>query len=109
LLGLICLLGMERWRTLGDRAGYFVAPTVVRDIEDGRELVDQEQFSPILPVVRIKSAEDGFVRANRCDYGLCGSILISQLYHLHGTLFAADWECEGESGAVMHSMRKRIL
>jgi acyl-CoA reductase-like NAD-dependent aldehyde dehydrogenase len=60
--------------TLGDGAGYFVAPTVVRDIEDGSELVDQEQFSPILPLVRIKSAEDGLVRANRSDYGLCGSI-----------------------------------
>jgi acyl-CoA reductase-like NAD-dependent aldehyde dehydrogenase len=60
--------------TSGTGAGYFIKPTVVRDIEDGSELVDQEQFSPILPVIRIESAEDGLARANGSDYGLCGSI-----------------------------------
>lgn len=60
--------------TTGDDAGYFITPTIVCDIEDGSELVDQEQFSPILPVIRIESAEDGLARANRSEYGLCGSI-----------------------------------
>jgi acyl-CoA reductase-like NAD-dependent aldehyde dehydrogenase len=60
--------------TTGNGAGYFIAPTIVRDIEDGSELVDQEQFSPILPLIRIESAEDGLARANRSEYGLCGSI-----------------------------------
>jgi acyl-CoA reductase-like NAD-dependent aldehyde dehydrogenase len=65
--------------TTGDNAGYFIAPTVVRDIEDGSQLVDQEQFSPILPVIRIESAEDGLARANRSEYGLCGSIWTSDM------------------------------
>lgn len=54
--------------------GYFVKPTIVRDITDGSELVDQEQFSPVLPIVRIVDAEDGLARANCSPYGLGGSV-----------------------------------
>jgi acyl-CoA reductase-like NAD-dependent aldehyde dehydrogenase len=60
--------------TTADGPGYFFNPTIVRDIQDGSDLVDQEQFCPILPIVRIGSAEDGLARANRSEYGLCGSI-----------------------------------
>ncbi|AXF05588.1 aldehyde dehydrogenase family protein [Paraburkholderia hospita] len=47
---------------------------VVRNTEDGSELVDQEQFSPVLQIIRIRDAEDGLARANRSDYGLGGSV-----------------------------------
>jgi aldehyde dehydrogenase (NAD+) len=57
-----------------DGSGYFVQPTVVRDIEDGSELVDQEQFSPILPIIRVTDAEDALKRVNNTEYGLCGSV-----------------------------------
>jgi aldehyde dehydrogenase (NAD+) len=60
--------------TLPVGQGYFVRPTIVRDIDDGSELVDQEQFSPVLPIVRIVDAEDGLARANRSTYGLGGSV-----------------------------------
>lgn len=60
--------------TVGEGPGYFVRPTIVRDISDGSELVDEEQFSPILPIVRIVDAEDGLARANRSPYGLGGSV-----------------------------------
>jgi acyl-CoA reductase-like NAD-dependent aldehyde dehydrogenase len=35
-----------------DRKGYFVQPTIVRDISDDARLVREEQFGPILPVLR---------------------------------------------------------
>jgi len=34
------------------RKGYFVEPTIVRDIGDDTRLVREEQFGPILPVLR---------------------------------------------------------
>src|SRR5262245_41093688 len=34
-----------------DREGYFVQPTIVRDIPDDARLVREEQFGPILPVL----------------------------------------------------------
>ncbi len=60
--------------SVGDGPGLFVQPTVVRDIEDGSELVDQEQFSPILPIIRVRDAEEALQRTNQSDYGLSGSV-----------------------------------
>ena len=57
-----------------DRAGYFIKPTIVRDITDGARLVDEEQFGPVLPIVRYNDAEDALTRANNSEYGLGGSI-----------------------------------
>ncbi|GGB13126.1 aldehyde dehydrogenase [Brucella endophytica] len=55
-------------------AGYFVDPTIVRDIDDSSELVTQEQFSPILPVIRVTDGEDALSRTNRSEFGLGGSV-----------------------------------
>jgi acyl-CoA reductase-like NAD-dependent aldehyde dehydrogenase len=54
--------------------GYFIAPTIVRDISDGSRLVDEEQFGPILPVVKYKKVEDAIVSANSSPYGLGSSV-----------------------------------
>ncbi len=54
--------------------GYFIPLTVVRDIEDGVRLVDEEQFGPVLPVIRVQDAEDALRRANASPYGLGGSV-----------------------------------
>ena len=54
--------------------GYFIKPTIVRDITDGSRLVDEEQFGPVLPVIRYSDAGDAVARANNSEYGLGGSI-----------------------------------
>ena len=58
----------------GQGKGYFIRPTIVRDIPDGSRLVDEEQFGPVLPVIKIKDGEDALSRANASSYGLGGSI-----------------------------------
>ena len=58
----------------GEGKGYFIRPTIVRDITDGSRLVDEEQFGPVLPVIKIKDGEDALTRANASPYGLGGSI-----------------------------------
>jgi len=60
--------------TIDDRPGYFIRPTIVRDISDGTKLVDEEQFGPILPVIRFSDAEDALARANASPWGLGGSV-----------------------------------
>lgn len=57
-----------------DRPGYFIKPTIVRDISDGTRLVDEEQFGPVLPVIRYSDPEDALARANASPLGLGGSI-----------------------------------
>jgi len=54
--------------------GYFIRPTVVRDIAEGSRLVDEEQFGPILPVIRFTDPDDAVARANNSPYGLGSSI-----------------------------------
>jgi acyl-CoA reductase-like NAD-dependent aldehyde dehydrogenase len=35
-----------------DRPGYFIAPTIVADLDDDAPLVREEQFGPVLPVLK---------------------------------------------------------
>lgn len=66
-----------------EQTGYFIKPTIVRDITDGTRLVDEEQFGPVLPVIKYKDASDAVARANASPYGLGGSIWSSDLDRAH--------------------------
>lgn len=57
-----------------DRPGFFVAPTIFDNVDDGSRIVDEEQFGPILPVVSYSDVEDGIRRANRTEFGLTASV-----------------------------------
>jgi len=57
-----------------DRDGYFIAPTIVRDIPDDARLVREEQFGPILPIMKFDDIDDAITRANDNEYGLGGTI-----------------------------------
>jgi acyl-CoA reductase-like NAD-dependent aldehyde dehydrogenase len=59
---------------LPEREGYFVRPTIVRDVPDGARLVREEQFGPILPVLRYSDLDDAIARVNDTEYGLGGSV-----------------------------------
>lgn len=54
--------------------GYFIKPTIVRDVTDGNSIVDEEQFGPILPVIPFSDVDDVVARANNTEYGLGGSV-----------------------------------
>nr|WP_238858292.1 aldehyde dehydrogenase family protein [Faunimonas pinastri] len=57
-----------------DREGYFIAPTVVRDLPDSARLVREEQFGPAIPVLVYDTIEEVIERANDSEYGLGGTI-----------------------------------
>lgn len=57
-----------------DSSGYYYPITLVADIEDGARLVDEEQFGPILPIIRFSDVEDAIARANNSPNGLGGSV-----------------------------------
>jgi acyl-CoA reductase-like NAD-dependent aldehyde dehydrogenase len=56
------------------REGYFIAPTIVRDIADDARLVQEEQFGPVLPVLKYADLDDAIARANDSEYGLGGTV-----------------------------------
>ena len=57
-----------------DREGYFIEPTIVRDIPDEARVVREEQFGPVLPVLKYSDVDEVIARVNSTEYGLGGSV-----------------------------------
>lgn len=62
-----------------DRDGYFFPLSIVVDVTDGIRVVDEEQFGPILPIIRYSDPEDALARANANENGLGGSVWSSDI------------------------------
>lgn len=73
-----------------DRKGYFIQPTIVRDIADDARLVKEEQFGPIVPVLRYYDVEDAIARTNNSDYGLGGTVWGKDLGRAYGVATKID-------------------
>jgi acyl-CoA reductase-like NAD-dependent aldehyde dehydrogenase len=57
-----------------DGPGYFIPLTLVRDIDDGCAVVDEEPFGPILPIIKYHDVDDAIARANNSMYALGASV-----------------------------------
>jgi acyl-CoA reductase-like NAD-dependent aldehyde dehydrogenase len=60
--------------TAQEEPGFFIRPTIVRDIPDTARLVREEQFGPVLPVLKFTSIDEVLERANDSIYGLGGTV-----------------------------------
>ncbi|KAI0111155.1 aldehyde dehydrogenase [Nemania sp. FL0031] len=61
-------------KPLQDRKGYFFPATVVDNPPDSATLVEQEQFGPVIPLLKWSDESDVIHRANNTDYGLGASV-----------------------------------
>lgn len=57
-----------------DAPGYFYPTTLVADIDPKNPLVLEEQFGPVLPIIRYTDLEEAIAEANSIDAGLGGSV-----------------------------------
>ncbi|UUU29371.1 NAD-dependent succinate-semialdehyde dehydrogenase [Streptomyces sp. CA-210063] len=53
-----------------DRAGYFFAPTVLTDVPQDAELLHEEPFGPLAPIVPFADLDEALATANQLPYGL---------------------------------------
>jgi acyl-CoA reductase-like NAD-dependent aldehyde dehydrogenase len=54
--------------------GYFVPFTILADVSSGMRIVDEEQFGPLMPVIRYNDLDDAIEQANGLEVGLGGSV-----------------------------------
>ncbi|GAA1141968.1 aldehyde dehydrogenase family protein [Microbacterium natoriense] len=52
----------------------FYRPTIVADVDDDAAVVAEEQFGPVLPVIRYTDVDDAIRRANGTEQGLGASV-----------------------------------
>ena len=57
-----------------DLPGLFYEPTIVTDLTDDMLLLQEETFGPVLPVIKVRDAEEAVRRANNSRFGLSSSI-----------------------------------
>ncbi|MFC4948055.1 aldehyde dehydrogenase family protein [Pseudonocardia sp. GCM10023141] len=57
-----------------DGEGFFFRPTILADVPDTARVVAEEQFGPVLPILRYSAIDDAVERANSTMFGLCGSV-----------------------------------
>jgi acyl-CoA reductase-like NAD-dependent aldehyde dehydrogenase len=56
------------------KPGYFYPLTVIAEASDDMRVVKEEQFGPVIPIVRYRTVEEAIARANSLDVGLGGSV-----------------------------------
>ncbi|MEU1972766.1 aldehyde dehydrogenase family protein [Microbacterium sp. NPDC019599] len=84
-----------------ERPGHFFAPTVLADADDGMRVVDEEQFGPVMPIVRFSDADEAIARANSSEFGLTASVWSAD--RDRALAVAAELEC-GQVGIGMHGL-----
>lgn len=56
------------------RPGYFVSPAILDDPPDSADVVTQEAFGPVVPLLRFEDFDDVVTRANDSAFGLAASV-----------------------------------
>ncbi|WP_145204540.1 aldehyde dehydrogenase family protein [Sphingobium sp. B2] len=54
--------------------GYFIPVTLIDNPPEDSRIVAEEQFGPVLPLLRYDTVDEVIKRANDCEYGLAGSV-----------------------------------
>jgi acyl-CoA reductase-like NAD-dependent aldehyde dehydrogenase len=54
--------------------GYYYEPTVLVDVDSSMQIMTDETFGPIIPIVKVNDAAEALRLANASRYGLSGSI-----------------------------------
>jgi succinate-semialdehyde dehydrogenase/glutarate-semialdehyde dehydrogenase len=59
--------------------GYFFEPTVLDSIPSQADLMSEEPFAPILPILSFQQIDEAITRANNTIYGLAAYVMTNDL------------------------------
>ncbi|MFC7401730.1 aldehyde dehydrogenase family protein [Citricoccus sp. GCM10030269] len=63
--------------------GYFYRPTILADVDNSADVVQQEVFGPVLTVQAFDSEQEAIELANSTDYGLASGVQTSNISRAH--------------------------
>jgi len=63
----------------GERDGALLQPTVIADVPRSTEMVCQESFGPLAPIMRIRDLDDAIQLANSSNFGLATGIVTNDM------------------------------
>ncbi len=58
-------------------SGYYVPITILDNPPEDARIVAEEQFGPVMPLMKFSTTEEAIERANASDYGLAGAVWTS--------------------------------
>ncbi|GAL70821.1 aldehyde dehydrogenase [Jejuia pallidilutea] len=61
-------------RSANHDRGYFYQPTLLTNVKQDMQIIQEEVFGPVLPVMKFGTLDEAIALANDCEYGLTSSI-----------------------------------
>lgn len=88
-----------------DRKGYFMAPTILADVDPASRIAQEEVFGPVTCFTPFDTEEEAIAMANGTEFGLVAGIFTRDLARAHrvarklraGQVFVNEWFAGGVS------------
>lgn len=61
-------------------SGFFYEPTIITNVAQDSEIIQEEIFGPVLPIMTYKTLDEAIELANDSDYGLSSSIYTDNIH-----------------------------
>ena len=61
------------------KTGYYLEPTILRDVSPTMQLSCDEIFGPVLPIIKFSDGDDEIAMANNTEYGLAAYVYTTSL------------------------------
>ncbi|MEM6769146.1 MAG: aldehyde dehydrogenase [Bacteroidota bacterium] len=62
--------------------GHFFEATIIENVTQEMDIVHEELFGPVLPVIKFEGFEQAMAYANDCDYGLAAMVFTKNMSHI---------------------------